>query len=250
MSTRVDPHVKILNEEVARRAKDRGLDVLVYAPHFTRLPEIRTRAERFSDDELLVIPAREIFTGNFRDRKHILALDLDAPIPDFLTLEDTIYELRRQDTVSLAPHPEFATVSLDVLDLNRYPDLFSGVEIYNPKHFESHNDRAREIACETGVPPFGSSYAHRLQTVGEVWTTFDTEISSTDDLHEAFRSGVARRVFHRSGKNHELRCRAEFAHLFWENSWEKIDRLVLSGMEPTHPRHPFYEGRFDESAVY
>jgi predicted metal-dependent phosphoesterase TrpH len=250
MPTRVDPHVKILNEEVARRAKDRGLDVLVYAPHFTRLPEIRIRAERFSDDELLVVPAREIFTGSFRDRKHILALDLDAPIPDFLTLEDTVHELRRQDAVVLAPHPEFATVSLDVLDFSRYPDFFCGVEIYNPKHLPRHNRRAREIARETDVLHFGSSYAHRLQTVGEVWTEFETEISSTDDLHEVFRSGVPRRVFHRSGRTHPIRCRAEFTHLFWENSCEKIDRLVLSGMEDTHPRHPFYEGRFDESAVY
>ncbi|PSP27587.1 metal-dependent phosphoesterase, partial [Halobacteriales archaeon QH_2_65_14] len=32
--TRVDPHVKILDDEVVRRAKRAGLDVLVYAPHF------------------------------------------------------------------------------------------------------------------------------------------------------------------------------------------------------------------------
>ena len=250
MPTRVDPHVKILNEDVARRAKHRGIEILVYAPHFTRLPEIRARTERFSDEELLVVPAREIFTGDFRDRKHVLALDLDEPIPDFLTLEDTIHELRRQDAVVLAPHPEFATVSLDVIDLNRHPDLFSGVEIYNPKHFSRHNRRAAEISRETGLAPFGSSYAHLPSTVGEVWTAFESEVSSATDLHEALRSGAPRRVFHRSGKSHERRCWTEFFHLFWENSWEKIERIVLSGMEATHPRHPFYEGRFDESAVY
>ncbi|MFW6320736.1 MAG: PHP domain-containing protein, partial [Halohasta sp.] len=55
-------HTKILTDAVVDRAKRRGLDVLVYAPHFTRLPEIRRRAARYSDDDLLVVPAREIFT--------------------------------------------------------------------------------------------------------------------------------------------------------------------------------------------
>ncbi|KYH27425.1 hypothetical protein HAPAU_00910 [Halalkalicoccus paucihalophilus] len=250
MPTRVDPHVKTLDEQVAHRAKARNIDVLVYAPHFTRLPEIRARAERFSDDDLLVVPARELFTGSFRKRKHVLALDLDTPVPDFLTLEATLRELDRQDAVALAPHPEFATVSLDIVDLNRHPDLFSGVEIYNPKHLEKHNRRAQEIVRETGLPSFGSSYAHLTPTIGEVWTEFDAEIEAPADLHHLLRSGAPRRVFHRSGRGHELRRRAEFAHLAWENSWEKVDRLVLSGMEATHPRHPAYEGRFDEGAVY
>lgn len=250
MRTSVDPHVKILDEQVTERAKRRGIDILVYAPHFTRLPEIRARADRFSDDDLLVVPAREIFTGDVRHRKHVLAFDLDRPIPDFLTLEGTLRELERQDAVVLAPHPEFATVSLDIIDLNRHPDLFCGVEIYNPKHLRTHNLRARAIARETGLSPFGSSYAHLLRTVGEVWTAFETEIDSETDLHEVFRSGAPRQVFHRSGRSHAVRCRAEFAHLVWENSWEKVDRLALSGMEATHPRHPFYEGRFNECAVY
>lgn len=250
MPTRVDPHVKILDEGVVRRAKDRGIDVLVYAPHFTRFPEIRDRAARFSDDDLLVVPARELFTGSFRDRKHVLALDLDTPVPDFLSLEATLGELERQDAVVVAPHPEFATVSLDIVDLNRRPDLFCGIEVYNPKHFEKHNRRAREIARETGLPAFGSSYAHLTPTIGEVWTAFEADIRTPADLYDLLRSGAPRRVFHRSGRGHELRCRTEFAHLLWENSWEKVDRLVLSGMESTHPRHPAYAGRFDEGAVY
>lgn len=248
--TRVDPHVKLLDERVVSRAKRRGIDVLVYAPHFTRLPEIRARTERFSDDELLVVPARELFTGPWRSRKHVLALDLDAPVPDFLTFEGTLAELERQDAVVLAPHPEFATVSVDVVDLNRNLELFDAVEVYNPKHRAAHNRRAREISRTTGLPSFGSSYAHLRGTVGEVWTAFETAVDAPDDLHDALRSGVPRRVFHRSGRTHRLRCGAEFAHLGWENSAEKIDRVLLSGREATHPRHPAYEGRFDDIAVY
>jgi predicted metal-dependent phosphoesterase TrpH len=248
--TRVDPHVKLLDERVVSRAKRRGLDVLVYAPHFTRWPEIRERAGRFSDDDLLVVPGRELFTGTWKERKHVLALDLEAPIPDFLTFEGTIAELERQGAVVLAPHPEFATVSVDVIDINRNPGVFDAVEVYNPKHLAGHNRRAREIGHETGLPAFGSSYAHLRKTVGEVWTTFERSIDDPDDLHEAFRSDAPRRVFHRSGVGHRLRCGAEFAHLGWENSVEKIDRVLLSGLEATHPRHIAYEGRFDDRGVY
>jgi len=247
---RVDPHVKLLDERVAARAKRRGIDALVYAPHFTRLPDVASRARRFSDDELTVVPARELFTGGWRNRKHVLALGLSEPVPDFLPLETTMRELERQDAAVLVPHPEFATVSLDATDLDRYRTVVDAVEVYNPKHWRRHNDRARELAGETGLPAFGSSYTHLRSSVGEVWTAFEEPLDSVDAVVDAFREGLPRRVFHRRGRVHAVRCRAEFAHLGWENSWEKFERVVLNGREPTHPRHPAYGGRFEADAVY
>ena len=86
--TSVDPHVKVLGERVVARAKARGIDVLVYAPHFQHIDTIRERAARFTDDDLLVVPAREYFTGTWSNRKHVLAVDPDSPVPDFLSLAD------------------------------------------------------------------------------------------------------------------------------------------------------------------
>jgi len=243
-------HVKILDEVVVERAKARGLDVLVYAPHFVRLPEIRERADRFSDDELLVVPARELFTGDWRRRKHVLAVGLDEPVPDFLTLEGTMAELRRQDAAVLVPHPEFATVSLDADAIAEYDDLIDAVEVYNPKHWARHNRRAREIARETEQPGFASSYAHLRGTVGEAWTRFERSIESADELVAALQSGAARRIYHRDGLRHRLRCKLEFAHLGWENTWKKFDRIYLQGTEPTHPGHIAYGGAFDDVRLY
>jgi predicted metal-dependent phosphoesterase TrpH len=247
---RVDPHVKVLDERVVARAKRRGLDALVYAPHFTRLPEIESRARAFSDEELLVVPARELFTGGWRNRKHVLATGLSAPIPDYLTLEATMRELDRQDAAVLVPHPEFATVSLDAADIDRYGDIVDAVEVYNPKHWTRHNGRAGGIARGTGLPAFGSSYAHLRGSIGEVWTAFEEPLPSVSSVVEAFREGLPRRVFRRQGWSHAVRCRAEFAHLGWENSWQKFERVVLKGREATHPRHPAYGGRFEADAVY
>jgi predicted metal-dependent phosphoesterase TrpH len=247
---RVDPHVKILDDRVVQRAKRRGLDALVYAPHFTRLPDIRARARRFSDEELLVLPAREVFTGSFRQRKHVLAVGLSEPVPDFITLDAAMAEFDRQDAAVLAPHPEFATVSLDADDLAEYRDTVDAIEVYNPKHLPGHNERAGELARETGLPVFGSSYAHLRGTIGEVWTTFEEPLWSERELVGAFQEGLPRRVHHRDAPGHGARCFAETAHLLYENTWEKVDRLFLQGTEPTHPRHIAYDGRFDDVAVY
>ena len=249
-TTRVDLHVKVLDEEVVARAKDRGLDVLVYAPHFTRWPAIRERAARFSDDDLLVVPGRELFTGDWHSRRHVLALDLDRPIPDFCTLTGTMAELDAQDATVLVPHPGFLTVSLGREELVQYRDGVDAIETYNPKHFPWDNRNARQLATEFDIPAFTSSYAHRKATVGEAWTTFETGIDTEADLLAAIEDGVERRIEHREGVTHRVRCALEFGHLAWENSWEKLDRVYLSGMEPTHPGHVAYDGVFDDVRVY
>jgi len=244
-SFRVDFHVKVLDERVVQRAKARGLDAVVYAPHFTRLSEARETAARFSDDELLVVPAREVFTGDWSNRKHVLALGLDAPVPDFITLEDAMAEFDRQDAAVLAPHPKFLNVSLNAEDLAAYRDRIDAVEGYNLKHWPHHNRRARELAAEFDLPTFTSSYAHLRGSVGEAWTEFEESFDTVSELVAGLREGVSRRIVHRSGWRHRLRCAAEFAHLGWENSYGKIDRLLLSGTEPTHPDHIAYDDRFE-----
>lgn len=245
---RVDMHVKILDERVVERAKKRGLDAIVYAPHFTRFPNIKAKAKAFADDDLAIYPAREIFTGNWRNRKHVLAIGLTDPVPDFITLAGAMEELDRQGAAILAPHPEFLNVSLNENDIHRH--TVHAVETYNLKHWEINNERAQKIARETELPGFTSSYAHLQGSIGEAWTIFEeTEIDSISDLVKALKEGEPRRVVHRSGLEHHLRCAAEFTHLGYENLWGKIDRVFLSGTEPTHPGHIAYDGQFDDVRV-
>lgn len=247
---RIDPHVKVLDDRVVRRAKSRGLDALVYAPHFTRLPDIRQRAARFTDGDLLVLPGREVFAGDWRHRTHVLALGLTDPVPDFITLEGAMAEFADQGATVLVPHPGFMTVSLGAEEVRRYRASIHGVEVYNPKHLPSHNRDAKALAADLDLPAFGSSYAHLRGSVGEVWTTFVGVDPTADAICEAFASGTARSVERRTGRRHRFRCAAEFTHLFYENSWGKLNRVVLSDTEATHPRHPAYNGRFDDVAVY
>ncbi|WP_306052241.1 PHP-associated domain-containing protein [Natronococcus wangiae] len=250
VEVRVDCHVKVLNDAVVERAKRVGLDAIVYAPHFTRLPEIRERAAAYSSADLLVIPAREVFTGSWRDRKHVVAIGLEEPIPDFIPLEVAMAEFDRQEAAVLVPHPEFATVSVTEPDLRTYAKTIDAVEIFNPKHFPSHNQRARELAETLSYPPFASSYAHLPSSVGVAYTVFETPIASEADFVDALEDGVTRRVVYDNGTKRLRTSVGELAHLCYENTWEKADRLFLSGIEPTHPDHIAYDGRFDDVAVY
>ena len=248
--TRVDCHVKIINERVVSRAKTAGLDVLVYAPHFTRLPEIRDRARQHSDDDLLVVPAREVFTGDWRYRRHLLAVGLSEPVPDFVTFEAALSEFERQEAAVLVPHPEFANVSLTRAEIGAYRDRLHAVEAANAKLFDHQNERGQQAATAFDEPRFASSYAHVPGTIGAAWTELETTVDTATDLVTALREGVDRRLVRRSDPATRLRRLVEFGHLAYENTWGKLDRLFLSGMEPTHPRHIAYDDRFDDVSVY
>jgi len=201
-------HVKVLDERVVRRAKARGLDALVYAPHFTPLPEIERRAAFYTDSDLLIVPGREVFTGDWRDRKHLLAVGLSRPVPDFVTLEGALLEFRDQNAATLVPHPEFLTVSLDAADVERYCSLIDGVEIYNPKLWPHHGTRAATIAERASLPAFASSYAHLRSTVGEAWTAFDPADVEPDAEALATRGSSARSMAPRSPGENANRERA------------------------------------------
>ncbi|MFC7058299.1 PHP-associated domain-containing protein [Halovenus salina] len=248
VSTRVDLHVKILNDEVVRRAKQADLDVLVYAPHFTHLSDIRERARAYSDEELLVVPARECFADRWNRRRHVLVIDPDEPIPDFLTFEATMTEIERRGETVLGPHPEFLTMSLGADDLREYRDAFDAVEVFCPKNWWFHTRRMKSIASDLDLPTYVSSYSHLPTTIGEAWVEFERAITSPEELATALADGAQRRCYRNDGLAHLLKRRAEFAHLSKENSWDKFARVVLKDDEPTNPSR--YDERFAEDVAY
>lgn len=245
----VDLHVKVLDEAVVSRAKARGLDAVVYAPHFVRLPEIRARAAAFSDDELAIVPGREVFTGTWRDRKHVLGIGLGSPVPDYIDLGAALDALEAQGAAVLVPHPEFLTVSLDRADIEAHRDSIHAGEVYNAKGFGPFNRRARRTVEATGLPPFGSSYAHLRGSVGAAWTAFPDVDPTESAIVEALREGAPRTVHHGHGIAYRVQQAAEFAHLFYENTLTKASAFA-AGPKATSPQHPAYGGAFDRAAVY
>lgn len=248
--TRVDLHVKVLDTSVVRRAKKAGLDVLVYAPHFTHLSDIRDEAERYTDDELVVVPARECFTGRWNRRRHVLVVDPSEPIPDFLPFEQTMTELDRRDETVLAPHPEFLTMSVAREDIHEYRNVFDAVEVFCPKNTRYHTRRMHEVATETGLSTYVSSYAHLPHTVGEVWVEYDVPIETAEDLRAALTGERECRHRRKDGLTHLLKRCGEIAHLGYENTWERLRRMALQPCEPTNHRNPRYDDRYNRRGTH
>lgn len=248
--TYIDAHVKVLNEKVVEHAKRRGMDVLIYAPHFTRIEDARSQATRYSDSTLLIIPAREVFTGSWRNRQHILLVGLETGIPDFITLEAAISAARKQDAAILVPHPLFLNVSLNRPSLQQFESTIHAVERCNYKLPLYANQQAEECYTAYDVSGFGSSYAHLPGSVGAVWTAFNESLDSEAAVVAAFQEMTPRRIQQTDGYAHMMQKYKEFGHFVYENTWQKVDRLVLSGREATHPSHEMYDNRFDEASVY
>ena len=250
METRVDCHIKTLSPSVVARAAARGVDAVVYAPHFTPLPEIEATAATYADAPVMVIPAREIFTGSWRSRRHLLAVGMTDPVPDFITLEAALQALADQGASVLVPHPGFATVSLGAAAIGRYHDQLAAVEAENFKSRRLHNRRARRIAAESALPVFGSSYAHLPASVGATVTVFDAELSDAEAVIDAIVGDLPRRIERDQRPQSQLQGLLEFGHLAWENTVQKLQRVGTPGTAATHPRAAVYGGRFDAVSVY
>lgn len=239
-SARVDLHVKVFDDRVRALARRRDLDAVVYAPHYTPWPEIVSRAKAATSDELVVVPGREIFTGPWHDRKHVLALDLEAPIPDFIPLSEVMARLVDQDACVLAPHPAYLSISLSAAEIERYRDVILAVERLNPKYLPWHGPRAERIATRVDRPGFASSYAHLRSSVGAAWTELEVHASSVESVIDAIRAGRISDVHRAGGGRYRRTALAEIAHLAYENSVEKARRVLGPGLEATHPERPLY----------
>lgn len=250
MQTRVDCHIKTLSPSVIARAAAREVDAVIYAPHFTPLPEIEATAARYGDAPVTVIPGREIFTGSWRSRRHLLAVGMSEPVPDFITMEAALAALRDQDATVLVPHPGFATVSLGAPEVAALGDQLDAIEVENFKSRRRHNRRARAIAAGTDLPSFGSSYAHLPASVGATVTVFEASLTDADAVIAAIAGECPRRIETVDDAQSQLQGVLEFAHLGWENTVQKLWRVGSPGPAATHPRAPLYGGRFDRVSVY
>ena len=250
MGTRVDCHIKTLSPSVIARAVARGVDAVIYAPHFTPLPEIEATAAAYGDAPVTVIPGREIFTGSWRSRRHLLAVGMRAPVPDFISLEGALEALTEQGATILVPHPGFANVSLTAAEVTSHQDRLDAIEQENFKSRRRHNHRAREIAGRSGLPTFGSSYAHLPASVGATVTVFDESLPDAASVITAIAGEGPREIVSDVGPQSQLQGIVEFSHLGWENTVQKLRRMGSPGIAATHPQAPVYDGRFDDVAVY
>jgi predicted metal-dependent phosphoesterase TrpH len=170
---------------------------------------------------------------------HLLALWVEAPVPSFRSLGDTIEEIHRQGGLAVIPHP-FSLLTrsvgrrglerlVDAGDAERIPD---GIEVENPTSAGwDTGQRMRRLNEERwGLATTGGSDAHFLASIGAAYTMFPGR--TAEDLRTAI---LERRTLAAAGHKPSL----------GEIGWRTILRQQVRGLSVT-PRkvlgRPFRRG--------
>ena len=159
-----------------------GLDVLFVTNHNTidgykQMLEYKKNHQKF--DALNVYPAEEVTTNN---ESHVLIYGLDHSIKSGLSLHEVLDEAKKQDAVTVAPHP------FSLLDALRedsiYCDLF---EVFNSSNVDVYSNlKAKNFAKEKGLHAVAGSDSHVQSTIGRSTNLIHSE-NKLDSVIDAMK---------------------------------------------------------------
>ena len=159
-----------------------GLDVLFVTNHntidgFKQMLEYKKNHQKF--DALNVYPAEEVTTNN---ESHVLIYGLDHSIKSGLSLHEVLDEAKKQDAVTIAPHP-FSL--LDALrEDSTYCDLF---EVFNSSNVDVYSNlKAKNFANEKGLHVVVGSDSHVQSTIGRSTNLIHSE-NKLDSVIDAMK---------------------------------------------------------------
>ena len=159
-----------------------GLDVLFVTNHntidgFKQMLEYKKNHQKF--DALNVYPAEEVTTNN---ESHVLIYGLDHSIKSGLSLHEVLDEAKKQDAVTIAPHP-FSL--LDALrEDSTYCDLF---EVFNSSNVDVYSNlKAKNFAKEKGLHAVAGSDSHVQSTIGRSTNLIHSE-NKLDSVIDAMK---------------------------------------------------------------
>ena len=159
-----------------------GLDVLFVTNHntidgFKQMLEYKKNHQKF--DALNVYPAEEVTTNN---ESHVLIYGLDHSIKSGLSLHEVLDEAKKQDAVTVAPHP-FSL--LDALrEDSTYCDLF---EVFNSSNVDVYSNlKAKNFAKEKGLAVVAGSDSHVQSTIGRSTNLIHSE-NKLDSVIDAMK---------------------------------------------------------------
>ena len=159
-----------------------GLDVLFVTNHNTidgyrQMLEYKKNHQKF--DALKVYTAEEVTTNN---ESHVLVYGIDHAIKPGLSLREILDEAKKQDAVTIAPHP-FSL--MDALrDDSIYCDLF---EVFNSSNVDVYSNlRAKNFASERDLHVVAGSDSHVRSTIGRSTNLIHSE-NKLDSVIDAMK---------------------------------------------------------------
>ena len=180
----VDSSVRL--EDAVRKAKQHGLDGFAVTDH-DLLAEIPMGLPE--DSGLIIVPGMEISA----DGAHVLAFDIQEPIPMKLTIPETVDRIHAQGGIAVIAHPY--SVFRTWVDSTEIEGAgFDCVEVINAHQFPFGYTLAknRGLAERLGLPQTGGSDAHTPRTVGRAYTIFESDSRDVEGVLGALREGRTR----------------------------------------------------------
>ena len=171
----------ITPKELILYAKKAGLDGVAITDH-DRIDGALKIAKKYSAKTgLLIICGIEVTSR----KGHILALNVQKPIPPCLSVEETLERIHAQNGIAVIAHPNaLYHGQFDKSMLTR----FEGIEVINastfPFFFATYINR--KIAEEFRLAKIGGTDAHYAPEIGYAYTLVNAE-SNLDDVMEAIR---------------------------------------------------------------
>lgn len=147
-------------EEIVDAAIEKKIDCICITDHGKI--QGATRAMKYGfDKNILVIPGIEILTRS----GDILGINVKKIIPDGLTAEETIKEIRKQGGIAVIPHP-FGWPVGSFKGGEREFLMADAVEIFNASTFNFVNKKAVDLSKKMNLSFTAGSDAHRAKFVG------------------------------------------------------------------------------------
>ncbi len=186
MGLKIDLHVhthysrdsSITLKQVVAYSKKRGLDGVAITDHNTVEGALKLKTH-----DILVVPGIEISTSN----GHLLALNVTAPIPAKLGIEETIHLIHEAGGIAVAPHPTAFYKSPPSRKISSY----DAVEVTNASSFPfpvfTHLNKS--FAASLGLPQTGGSDSHYAPEIGVAYTIVEAD-PEVDEIVGAIKKGA------------------------------------------------------------
>lgn len=169
-------------QAIVNAAIEKGIQCICITDHGQIQGAIRAMKYGF-DKNILVIPGIEVLSQS----GDILGINVKKVIPDGLTSQETIEEIRKQKGIVIIPHP-FNWPAGNFIGSEREFFLVDAIEIFNATVFGFTNKRAVNFCQKNGLAFSAGSDAHLAKFVGRGYLEIPKNILSEKELSEELRN--------------------------------------------------------------
>jgi len=159
----------------------RGIGCIAITDHGEIKGAIRAMKYAF-DKDILVLPGIEVLSNS----GDVLGINVKKIIPNGLSVQETIKEIRKQGGVAVVPHP-FGKPLIGFWESREELKLLGmdAIETFNASLiFKSGNKKALDFSKENNIAFTGGSDSHRALFVGRGYVEIFSKVCSEKDLIE------------------------------------------------------------------